>query len=189
MRAGKLARQEQVAAPGTPRDALASVLSCIRNAAGGSLVGCRASASKSLSSQQPVQAPAPASDGAGFAVETPDGTATHHVTVQTRCLLACSQTRGFADCVATQTMEVKKCFRAVTARKFSSPDWSFVLLVPELPGRPPITELKAAVRDVEDGRINGSSTHHQTAAKDAQHYPWLIHGVRALVRPTTNSKR
>jgi hypothetical protein len=136
MRAEMMKRQEQVVASGTPRDALESVLSCISNATGASFLeklAChRKSASKSLSSQQSVQTLAPATDGTGFTVETSDGKATYHVTVQVQCTFACNETRGYADYLATETIDVRKCFRAVTARKFSSADWSFALLVPDL---------------------------------------------------------
>jgi hypothetical protein len=70
-RADKLARQEQVVAPGTPREVLQSVLSCMSNTAGASftdkLVGCRKSATTSLSSQLSVQTIAPAGDGSRLA--------------------------------------------------------------------------------------------------------------------------
>jgi hypothetical protein len=185
VRAEKLARQEQVVAAGTPRDVLESVMRCMCSTAGVSFIekmaGYRKSAIKSLSSQLSVQTIAPADGGSGFTVETSDGTATYHVTMQVRCVFECGHAKGFADYLATGTLAVKKCFRAVTARKFSSTDWSFALLTPELPGRPPSAELKAAMRDVEDGRINGSSTCYQTAAEDAQHHPWMLLGMCALV--------
>ena len=177
--------QERIVAVGTPPEVLDLVSSSIRNAAGASLpeklATCRKSVNKSLSSSKSVTTIGPSGDGSSLTVEMADGTAAFHVAMQIRCMFGCVMTAGHADYLSTDLDVTKKVYRAISARAFSSSEFSFVALIPDIINRPSLVAMKISMKELEDGRMIGSSTYYQSAADDALHYPWLRWGLLTFV--------
>ena len=184
-RAAMIQAQERIVAVGTPPEVLDLVSSSISNIAGASLpeklAAYRKSVNKSLSSSKSVTTIGPSGDGSSLTVEMADGTAAFHVAMQIRCIFGCVMTAGHADYLSTDLDVTKKVYRAISARAFSSSEFSFVALIPDIINRPSLAAMKISMKELEDGRMIGSSTYYQSAADDALHYPWLRWGLLTFV--------
>ena len=172
--------QRRVVSDGTPDSVLDMVASAISGSAGITLSDKHASYIKSccqsLSSNKALQAFGESSDGTGIVIKTTDNTSTFHVSMQIQCVFACADTRGNAPCLKTNLDEVKSTCQAITGRQFSSTKFKFLNLLPNVT-RPADAVLLKALKEVNDGMLDGSYDAYQSQAQDTVVYPWLRMGL------------
>ena len=172
--------QRRVVASGTPDSVLDMVATAISGSTGISFSDKHASYVKSccqsLSSSKALQAFGESADGTGIVIKTTDNTSSFHVSMQIQCIFSCLDTRGNAPYLKTNLDEVKSTYQAVTGRQFSSTKFKFLNLLPTVT-RPSDAALLKALKEVNDGMLDGSYDVYQSQAQDAIIYPWLRMGL------------
>ena len=169
-------RQQKAAAEGTPDRVLDLVATAIAGSAGTTFpekhASYRKSSSQSLSANKSLASFGESDDGTGITIKTTDSTSTFHMSMQIECVYHCLETRGNAEHMRTNLDEVKATYQAVTSRKFSSPKFKILNLLPSIP-RPADAVLLKGLKEVNDGLWDNSADAYQTAAEDQVVYPWL----------------
>jgi hypothetical protein len=131
---------------------------------------------QSLSSSKALQSFGESEDGTGIVIKTTDSTSIFHLPMQIQCAFACTDTRGSAHHLKTNLAEVQATCQAVTGRQFSSTKFKFMNLLPTV-ARPSDVALLKALKEVDDGMLDGRYDARQPKAQDAIIYPWLRIGL------------
>ena len=169
-------RQQRAAAAGTPHRVLDLIATAIAGSAGTTFsekhASYRKSSSQSLSTNKALASFGESDDGTGITIKTTDSTSIFHMSMQIECIYHCLETKGNAEHMRTNLDEVKATYQAVTSRKFSSPKFKILNLLPSIP-RPADVVLLKGLKEVNDGLWDNSADAYQTAAEDQVVYPWL----------------
>jgi hypothetical protein len=169
-------RQQRAAAAGTPDRVLDLVATAIAGSAGAAFsekhASHRRSSSQSLSANKSLASFGESDDGTGITIKTTGSASTFHASMQIERTCHCLETRGHAEHVRTNLDDVKATYQAATSRKFSSPKFKILNLLPSIP-RPADAVLIKGLKEVNDGLWDDSADACQTAAEDQVVHPWL----------------
>ena len=102
------------------------------------------------------------------------------ISLSTEALWTARITAGNAAEINPESKEVQKCILAILQRTFTSEHFKLSLLVAQIPGTPPATELNSAFGEANDCLFNAKTIKHMTADDDRKYYTYLQRAMQAL---------
>ena len=109
-----------------------------------------------------------------LAVRASDTFALFHIAAIQECVRYFLNTKGNYTWLNMGSASMQKCFQGIATRFFSAPNFSLVLLVPDIDGRPSLSDLRTKFGEAETEKLSGSLTAAGTSElEDDTYYPWL----------------
>ena len=102
------------------------------------------------------------------------------ISLSTEALWTARITSGSAGALNPEHKERQKCFLAVLKRGFTREGFKMSLLVPNVPGTPPLSELADAFGEADDCRRDSARSVHSTAEQDRRYYTYLQRALQVM---------